>query len=482
MPCNPSYTTEDVIECIEKDSNAVIMIKPPDDSNTCELEIAGSDIAVTIALSLLENYFQEARFKELDTNNHSTSPWNEGPSQRLQDGLERALSHHSDGCCSAEDYSLVSDSVKRVILHCLGKDESLQLSDDSDLFGIDEGANGVPVCENGNVFVNDFSNLPSAVETDAVYPDLILVPSAKNGLDQVNGLTQQLTDATISNAKSPGIDNGINKSFYIRYGKSAGYEEDEVCEALNFVDEKTCPSDFLELLARIKKTDNRHMGGNECDSSVPLSSLMTEKRSTSPPSDVDLNLQTLPLEYRRLKDMAEENENSSVHDLKKRNAERQLELRRAFQEDAERQRNVTGAKSSERSYTSSNSLTFENDLVDLPVSNVPKKDKYSHNSDSKPQKRSKKGKNAVKKVKNSCEVLQDTQDEETCVMELWSPNVSECNKKNSRTSQSQAMYSRQPKELMPRKAYTAAVAAKPSRGQERTPRYIVIDGSNVAME
>ncbi|KAL5022041.1 hypothetical protein ScPMuIL_001196 [Solemya velum] len=495
ISCNRSYVIDDVIENIEKESNAVIMIKPSENSNTCDLEIAGMDIAVTIALSLLENYFKEAQFKDLDTNNHSSSLWHEECSQRLHDGLGRALSQHSDGCCSADDYSLLSDSVKRVIMHCLEKDESLLLSDDNDLFRTEDRVAGM--CESENLYVNDFENLPSEVETDAVPRDMIQKPthSSETGADQVAGLTQQFTDANLSNTKTSMKDIHVDKNFYIQYGRSTGYSEEEVNEALNFVDEKTSPSDFLELLSRVKKVVVR----DEPDTYVPLSSLIIEQRSPTPPQVKDLKpiedfssglQQSLPNgnKMQPMKDLAEGNENSPVHEnLMQWNAERQEKLKREFQIQEEKLHEAAGPGSSNEN---SDLQTYENGILPLDrlMPNIAKKKMNTKNNcNSKPQKRFKKGKMSAKKSKNSCDGSLDAQDDdETCVMEVWSPDASECSQGNKRNnfSQSQVMYSTQKKELVPRKAYTAAVASKPSHhglSQERTPRYIVIDGSNVAM-
>lgn len=116
------FTNPERLEQIEKQTNA--FIKPL--KNIAEFEISGTELAVTLALSMMEGIAgsiqQKSKPKEdISSDNRYLSPT--FASERLNTSLQRALSDHSDGACNINEYSKASESVKRVLVECLEDDE-----------------------------------------------------------------------------------------------------------------------------------------------------------------------------------------------------------------------------------------------------------------------------------------------------------------------------------------------------------------------
>ncbi|KAL3859896.1 hypothetical protein ACJMK2_010080 [Sinanodonta woodiana] len=450
--------TDEKLEEVEKQTNAFIV---PSDSKQSNFEVCGSDLAVTLALSMMEEMFNKHEDDveedgQIDNTSGHLGLSPEGPrskaSERLSMKLERALSEHSDGTINVNDYSHAPESIKRVLVQCLhenfveddidedqlfadgdendmknivpqkakgehilifhddklpplsmmeemfNKDEDVeedrQVDNKSGLLGISPEDPIAKASErlsmkleraltehsDGTINVNDYSHAPESIKRvlvqylcenfveDDINEDQLYADGVVN--DKKDTVFQKAKSGHISNFydnKLPTLDSKVmdkmevNQSAVGRisekftntliskplpsslvrkqheclrnFGVSVGYKQAEIEDALKFVDEKTRPSDFLDLLKKFKaKTDTKietsqSLSVNKLDKSKekPLASGLN-RNIQPPPSPLRSPFKReLPGNYkeRLLRDFLQEDPNCSREELIRRNAERQ---------------------------------------------------------------------------------------------------------------------------------------------------------------
>ena len=265
----------------------------------------------------------------------------------------------------------------------------------------------------------------------------------------VGTLATKLVETNISSTSAvvPGRNKVAEAEVqYLRmFGISVGYDEDEVEEGLLFIDEKTKPADFLEMLSTIKQ--NKEKLQQEQDEAA--SKFDGADGAFPPPPSVpsagetgSFGRRSLPKEYkdRLLKDFSEEDENLSVEELKQRNAERQKMLKNAWQ-------NQTAKEGQQEATVAAPKKKGRNRRF---------KRKKKKNQDNTQGQENKNSENAQKTSSNeggdvksgsptdimcgsppsdsvviiSSEGDDDEDDDETCVLEAWSPPVQNNKKRN----------------------------------------------------
>ena len=401
--------------------------------NIAEFEICGTELAVTLALSMMEDIAGQIHQRSKLDNHTSSDDMYLSPTsaaERLQVSLQRALSDHSDG--SINEYSKAPEAVKRVLVECL-EDEEIE---DDLLFA--EGKHR-----------KDVVDLTGEVEmdTDGVTSDVKTESEVK--VSPVGKLAEKLTDTAISKNKKE-ISPALSKQqAYLRnFGTTVGYKAEEVNEALNFVDEKTRPSDFLDILqnvsmGKMSKSDNTNLDESDddviiletttvdlTDSKNPVETVIDHTKDDNTDRNTDTTnagtgamasspyKRDLPNSYkeRLIRDFFQEDQNSSVEELKKRNAERQKMLKQNFQQQ-QQSSSTDGCDSTKISSNKMHqSAKKDQGAFVKPKGKAAKKakqdnkahdaSKATHNQNSKPI---------------ACENRYQSDEEQTCVMRPWLP-------------------------------------------------------------
>jgi hypothetical protein len=348
-------TDPTTLEYIEKTTNA--FIRPL--KKIAQFEISGTELAVTLALSQIEELAgtalvgkDQCNVEDDDHDEHDgmimISPNTHNASSRLSTVLERALSANSDGICSAEDYRKVPQAVKRVLVNCLQDDDQDDI-DDELLF-----ADGTK--ESGDTDNFKRSNIMMFYEGDEK-PIEVDEKTTVQTSPGISTIAEKVTELTVSNPNATTLL--TKQQEYLRsFGMSVGFKEAEVDKALCFVHEKTRPSDFLDMLNSLQNQEENQEENDSDDDVIILETetvnLVTDERIVV---DETLNVKdkgkisnesntndirrlpkapgqtSLPDGYkeRLFQDFFTEDENCSVDELKKRNAERQKLLRQNFE-------------------------------------------------------------------------------------------------------------------------------------------------------
>lgn len=427
--CN-EFINPQKLEQIEKQTNAII--KPL--KNIAEFEICGTELAVTLALSMMEDIagnIQKKTFNEAGTSDDNTYLSPTCASERLTTSLQRALSDHSDGACTISEYSKAPEAVKRVLVECLEDDE---IEDDL-LF-----AGG----ESRKVEIDLTDDVE--MDTDGVNPDDI--NSANNETSPVGKLGEKLTDTVISTKgipeKTVPLVLSKQQEYLKSFGATVGYKPEEVIEALHFVDDKTRPSDFLDLLQSVTKKNEPVKSEDSDDEVIILETSTVDLIDGSPVETIDVHPKVvkdkqsqannadndmagvspykrdLPDSYkeRLIRDFMQEDRNCSVEELKKRNAERQRMLQQNFKQ--QQHGSSTGGCESKKQMQS-NSKKEAGAFVKQKGKSVS----------AKKAKQDKRGKDSVAKENPvnqnhqqiACGDFQNDMDQ-TCVMRPWVPGES----------------------------------------------------------
>lgn len=344
------FTDPQTLEEIEKHTNA--FIRPL--QKIAQFEISGTELAVTLAMSQMEELAATAGVTDTsadDTDNDANiitiSPANQNASSRLSDQLQRALSENSDGVCSLKDYLQAPNTVKRVLVNCLQNDAD-DIDDDL-LFADGELSDSATEAKtNTNITLitplktssRDGSDVDEKAVTDKVSPN-------------INILSEQM-DSVVVNEKFEHKFKSNQHKYLYDFGITVGYPEPVVNEALKSVNDKTRPSDFIDLLsvaseAHVEKEKEMIVISDSEDvviesteevyltdgkEHIEIIDLSNDEVVTKPkPLDIiTVGSSTLPEGYREklLLDFFQEDENCSIEDLKRRNAERQKLLRENF--------------------------------------------------------------------------------------------------------------------------------------------------------
>lgn len=422
------------LEQIEKQTNA--FIKPL--KNIAEFEICGTELAVTLAMSMMEGIAGNIQQKknereEVNVSGDNTYLSPTSAAERLNTSLQRALSDHSDGACSINEYSRAPEAVKRVLVECMEADE---IEDDL-LFA--EGD-----LRKGGIDLTDDIEM----DTDGVNAE---VNSDNGEMCPVQKLTKKLTDSGIS--KKEVTETDISKKqitqvlskqqeYLKSFGATVGYRPEAISEALNFVDDRTRPSDFLDILNSVSKKNESAKSEDSDDDVVILetstidiidgnavetiddqtkavtndkiSDSKTEKNSgVASPCKRDL-----PDSYKEMliRDFMQEDQNCSVDELKKRNVERQRMLKQTFQ------RQQQGSSASDCNSQQQNKSTSKEEAgVFVKPKGKPASAKKIKNNKTAKECALKRNPHNQNDQQMSCNDRYENDLEQTCVMSPWIP-------------------------------------------------------------
>ena len=417
------FTQLEKLELIEKQTSAVI--KPL--KNIAEFEIGGTDLAVTLALSMMEEIagnLQQKTVSDEGTASDKTYLSPSSASERLYTSLQRALSDHSDGACSINEYVKAPESVKRVLVECIEDDDDVE---DDLLFADGETRNNIV-------------ELTDEMEVDGVSSQTKMAeePSVEDKI------TDKLNVTAISQKKCPPVFSK-QQEYLKTFGTTIGYKHCEILEALNFVHDKTQPADFIDILQSVKKKGEAIKSDSDDDvviletatidlvdgesvetvvdhtksrKTIDKSTKSTTKSKHSSPM-LSPYKRDLPDSYkeRLLRDMLQEDQSCSVEELKQRNAERQKMLKQTFQHQ-QGDLSVTGCDNKHETQASSQ--------MDVDKSVKPK----TRSAPGKKQKSESKASNSSKRTtqtqQNDCEARYQNDMEQTCVMRPWVPEDQDC--------------------------------------------------------
>lgn len=382
------FTDSETLEQIEKHAHA--FIRPLGD--IAKFEIAGTDLSISLVVSKMEELAESALRKSgKDIKGLSTEVICDGftkisaPKSRLSDALQRVLSENSDGICSVDDYANTTPAVQRVLVNCLQDD----IIDDDLLFasGVYDGRTS-----NLKIFIEDsHSRGTDVTEVDG---DVIINQNTDISPTVVN-LTDKVYEATISNDQDDDIISEEQQTYLKNFGITNGFREEVVMQALHYVDKDTRPSDFIEQLDSLCNNKiNKSAAFHDSDDDAEIidltddNSKYTVKTSgdTAPCQNADTttgiksDFKPLPDDYtkRLIHDFHTEDESCSMEDLKRRNAERQKILSKQFEKERKssnvgtaiqgqnsKKQNLKGKQRKKRqSGTNDNKLSDSNKLHD----------------------------------------------------------------------------------------------------------------------
>ncbi|CAG2256112.1 MCPIP [Mytilus edulis] len=319
------FLHEDNLEEIEKQTNACIEL-----GDLNKVLIKGTDLAVTLAISSLENIIGQSNIETdgvIDSENDINKGAVAGPpsdwEKRLDSTFLRALSNASDGTCKFDDYHNTSAEVKMAILKTLNNEISDNV-DENELFDHSGKQKSAGATSLHPIHIYGDDDLRDVTDSDNIQPE------------PVDTILEQLTDTVISPRKPSSKSNDTEEVKFLRnFGTSAGYSENIVDEGLLYVDDKTAPCEFLDILKQLKDSKKSE---NDDDTPMEISDGTPNKSSAFPPPpqvpEGDQGRRSLPKEYKKtlMKHMrAEEDGEMSVDELKKLNEERQKILKTQFE-------------------------------------------------------------------------------------------------------------------------------------------------------
>ncbi|KAL4234979.1 hypothetical protein ACF0H5_006620 [Mactra antiquata] len=420
FPSASELTNPETLEYIEKRTNA--FIRPL--KKIALFEITGTELAVTLALSEIEELAgtgiigcdDASEGGDHDSDIIEISPSSNKGSSRLSDVLERALSSHSDGNCSVADYRNTCPSVQRVLVNCLQNEDEPDGVNDDCMFGDGKVTEGM----------KDVTSVAGSktLNTRMYFIDSDSDDNQEEIVDKgLNKITEKFKDTKVKDS-SKTDDNPLltkQQKYLKSFGLSVGFEESKVIKAIRFVDERTRPSDFLDILNSLSDDSDEDVDEvkekkevieiSDDDDAVIIESETIEYVNddkevivrTDTGKDEKNENAALPDGYkeRLIRDILTEDENCSREELKRRNAERQQLLRQNFLRQQQNQVLPTNA-----------------------------------------QKKSKK-KNRKKKKANASENQAEKNDnDQTCVMKVWnnekeSPATDDCQFPNNQKRKNQ---------------------------------------------
>ncbi|XP_041375081.1 NEDD4-binding protein 1-like [Gigantopelta aegis] len=488
--CNPEETLvykcrrsllHDELMNIEKDTNAVIQCL-----SDRELNISGTQLAVTLALSAVEELTNNSTITQesTDTNNHSAVMRDSAASERLQSTLQRALTEIGDGNSKSEDYQAVPDSVKRVILDCLSHEDISE----ADLFESDAREINVK-CSAASHFSSKNHPHPHHHHTssgDASTTKTAYASSLLGGLETDGGAAFQKSEvAALSSRKecgdknnSGGDKNNSDLNYLRKLGLSVGYSCDEVEEGLLLLNDSVKPADYLHILQNIKEDKDRagtaapaQVGSNSPAANI-VSDAIVIPDSTEMNSDHDDDVVFISEHFKTpLKPVKTKGKVGGLSSMEKQEMSlNQKELKDLYKKQQQQQQSTTGNKSK------------------------GKRDKKvpQHQDQGSAVGQAKRTKSPLGVKRKQ---VDSSDDDQTCVMEVWQlgdvgqsshPQSQPCVPINQSQpympiSQSQPYVHISQDNLIPDLMELSTQSSRPVCN-ERQPRYIVVDGSNVAME
>ncbi|WAR12926.1 ZC12A-like protein, partial [Mya arenaria] len=388
-------TDPQTLEYIEAKTNA--FIRPLE--KIAEFEISGTELAVTLALSEIEELAGsavkersgEVTDEQTDGGVIEISPLKGNTKKRLSDQLQRALSNHSDGICSVDDYKETSAAVQRVLVNCL-EDEDNDIDDD-DLFS-DGKDGGKDFSQTFQVKIYDdepdsSESFKTCDEYDIKPTTDVLEISRKLGSTSLSKsqksetpdikpttdvleISRKLGSTSLSKSQksetpdTAKADQALNEQQeYLRsFGLNLGFNDQDVNHALNMIDEKTRPSDFFDLLNIVKQqtgndstvADNTNheldTSGDDVIIEGETIEYFTKEKSTEEVSNTVKGASaadsskseqtTLPETYkeRLMMDFFQEDDTCDIEELKRRNAERQKLLKLNFEKQGQAENQI----------------------------------------------------------------------------------------------------------------------------------------------
>ncbi|XP_055955709.1 NEDD4-binding protein 1 [Patella vulgata] len=205
---------------IEKNTRAVIQI--------CEndiIEISGSVLAVTLAVSSLEELLgpESVQVKESGKT---------GGKDRLDHVLRETISHNKD--CNIDDYEVESipSNVKRAMIDSMILDTTLDQIHDSDLF--EDGATGGK------------TNVKTSYAKG-------LNPAAENATPETSNEDRHVILSSNGEQVIRKQGTGDNFAEVCEIAASVGYSRIEIEEGLLYVKNSTKPTEFLSMLKEIRQ-------------------------------------------------------------------------------------------------------------------------------------------------------------------------------------------------------------------------------------
>lgn len=358
------FLNEENLEEIEKQTNACIDLG---DKNI--VLIKGSELAVTLAISSLENIIGDPCIETDGVNVEGTQKDGKGlpPSdweKRLDSTFIRALSSNSDGTCKFDDYHNSSAEVKMTILKCLNNELSDNVDEDELFEESLRQMAGSSLLHPIHIFGDEGEDLNAVSKSES-----------KQNIDQIS---EQLSDSniTIQDTSSKKTEETDDVKFLRTFGTSAGYSNELIDSGLMYIDDKTAPCDFLDILKQLKEQSNN---GDRTESpmevDIPSTSSSNFFKDFPPPPIVDSDLEkarrSLPKEYKQtlVKHMIEEEKGEmSVTDLKKQNEERQKILKERFEgpspQSSPRGENSRRKKKNRKKQKSNKKLGQNNNIVE----------------------------------------------------------------------------------------------------------------------
>lgn len=502
----------DQLEKVEVQTRAAISMK-----NSTEIMISGTDLAVTLAMSAIEDLI--LRSNDADQTDSAPAAGNNSDkvkkekrlssdaAVRLETRFERALSQHSDGLYSSKDYEHASDAVKRVILQCWSED-SLSAQDKTN-----QSAGVVSDSVRNGVEVSDAAGFPST-RTECISRAVpnVSTPKSRQTAAFVTNLGHQVNEIKLeskqNDTKQQVNSTATGSSFNLRdFARQCGYKDDDIETVLRNAPVTMTPKEFLTRLYENKALQ----GSQESDSLLfsegtghsnedreASSSDIIKSKSDSVYDDRQRSLSegflskeavvgsptTSDMNYwqRLARDFQEEDDCTDINEFKQRNAERQkiiksvmhqrnqqaVESRTAsrstIQAPTQRKGNKQKKNKAKGSAASSPSPKVSNE-AQCEVADSPK---YLIDLTTEDMDVTDEGYTAVASSRKRSQMSRDFN--ETCPMEVWQPNHPKSGQNG------QWSYGRNSDVNSPN--HYGGKHHMPVKSQLRP---IVIDGSNVAM-
>ncbi|XP_071092517.1 NEDD4-binding protein 1-like isoform X1 [Haliotis cracherodii] len=256
IKCSADFLDDEILENVEKNTNAVLIRQSSD-----SIKISGNELAVTLALSALEELTGcssdaiEVDSPEITSCNDPSSQNAKGraASQRLDDKLEETFGEHSGSLH-------YPDKIKRVFLE-VGQRQTEDVSDQQlHGSGVRKTASEVIVRARGEdtrkVFTAPVCRKKSSDEVDELLGKTMEDGvSGRRPSEEVSTVTEQFTSAAHISPRRKG--QGSDAEELKGFAASVGYTDEEIEEGFLYAPPPMKPADFLSLLMKVKEGKER---------------------------------------------------------------------------------------------------------------------------------------------------------------------------------------------------------------------------------
>ncbi|XP_067650737.1 NEDD4-binding protein 1-like [Haliotis asinina] len=252
IKCSADFLDNEILENIEKNTNAVLIRHS---SNS--IKISGNELAVTLALSALEELtgcssdIIEVDSPEVTSSNEPNALNTRGraASQRLDEKLEETFGEHSGSL----NYP---DKIKRIFLE-VGQHQTDDVPDDQlHGLGIQKTSSEVILRARGEDSRKNATapicRKKSSDETDAIVGKTVVdsVLCSRPSVE-VSKVTKQFTSAAQISPRRKG--HGVDSEELRRVATSTGYTDEEIEEGFMYAQPPMKPTEFLTLLMKVKE-------------------------------------------------------------------------------------------------------------------------------------------------------------------------------------------------------------------------------------